>query len=77
MSAESPARQTGRRIKASGVETVGAQDRAAFTIAEFCSGTSNQPLETLPDVGSRHRPAFHEGWGEGSRVGRGRCGLAA
>jgi hypothetical protein len=36
MSAESPARQTGRRIKASGVETVGAQDRAAFTIAEFC-----------------------------------------
>ena len=36
MSLHSPGRQTGRRIKASGVEGVGAQDRAAFTIAEFC-----------------------------------------
>jgi hypothetical protein len=36
MSPDSPARQTGRRIKASGVEAVEAQDRAAFTIAEFC-----------------------------------------
>ena len=36
MSPDSPGRQTGRRIKASGVEGVGPQDRAAFTIAEFC-----------------------------------------
>jgi hypothetical protein len=36
MSLHSPGRQTGRRIKASGVEGVGPQDRAAFTIAEFC-----------------------------------------
>ena len=36
MSPDSPGRQTGRRIKASGVEAVGAQGRAAFTITEFC-----------------------------------------
>ena len=36
MSLHSPGRQTGRRIKASGVDGGGARDRAAFTIAEFC-----------------------------------------
>ena len=36
MSLHSPGRQTGRRIKASGVEGGGAQDRAAYSIAEFC-----------------------------------------
>jgi hypothetical protein len=36
MSPNPPGRQTGHCIKASGVEGVGAQERAAFTIAEFC-----------------------------------------
>ena len=36
MSPDSSGPQTGRRIKASGVEGVGAQDRATFTITEFC-----------------------------------------
>jgi hypothetical protein len=36
MSLHSPGRQTGRRIKASGIEEGGAQDRAAYSIAEFC-----------------------------------------
>jgi hypothetical protein len=52
MSLNSPGRQTGHRIK-SGVEGVGAQDRAAFTIAEFCEAhrISRSKLYELWDAG--------------------------
>jgi len=36
MSPDSSGPQTGHRIKAPGVEAIDAQDRAAFTITEFC-----------------------------------------